>query len=367
MKFSPKYIPLAVFVFLMLALFIMRGTNSNDDVTNKENSVGSQKQLTTLTSKKRKEKTNKESTTDQDSADPHFDPEMKKLMDQLGVRIPSRDELEKYITKSNNNTEALVAAGIILNDSSYFVRALENNPNDAHALFCLAVNDSTDELMKIDLAKKLLKEQPENAIASFLLASLQAESGNVDESIKTLLGSFDQTEYNDFYHQASLTVEDALRETGSNETGSTLYSLWNAPLPILSKIQKVTKTAMGLVPESNPDKAQELRSLAASIGAKTANEGNSIIHELVGISAQMMSLKGMEDDAISPFENLSVKEARKSLEKRKNSIRNLTIFMPNDFLTMDNALIESYTNRIRIIGEYEASRWLMERTKKKNP
>ena len=358
---------MAAFVFLMLALFIMRGANSNDNENKKENSIASQKKLTTLTSKKRKEKANKESTTDQDSADPHFDLGMKKRMDQLGVRVPSRDELEKYITKSDNNAEALVAAGIILNDSSYFVRTLENNPNDAHALFCLAVNDSTDESMKIDLAKKLLKEQPDNAIASYLLASLQAESGNVDESIDTLLGSFDQKGYDDFYNQTSLKVEDALRGTGSSKSGSALYSLWNVPVPILSKINESAKTVMALVPKSDPERAQELRSLVASIGAKVCNEDTSIINELVGLSAQIKSLEGMEEDAISHFENLSVEEARKSLEQRKSSIRNLTLFGPQDFITMDPALIESYMNRVRTVGEYEATKWLMKRTKKENP
>ncbi len=348
---------------MMLALLMIRGTDPNNNEATKENSIEPQKYLTSLTSKKRKEK----ATPDQESNDPYFDPEMKKLMDQLDVRVPSRDELENYITKSNNNAEAMIAAGIILNDSSYFIRALENSPNDAHALYCLALNESTDKSMKIDLAKKLLKEQPDNAIASYLLASLQAESGNVDESINTLLGSFDQKGYDDFYNQTSLKVEDALRGTGSSKTGSALYSLWNVPVPILSKINKVAKTAMEIVPESNPDRAQELRSLAASIGAKIANEGSSIINELVGLSVQIKSLKGMEDDDISPFENLSVKEARKSLEQRKNSIRNLTLFEPNDFITMDPALIESYMNRVRTVGEYEATKWLMKRTKKENP
>ena len=71
--------------------------------------------------------------------------------------------------------------------------------------------------------------------------------------------------------------------------------------------------------------------------------------------------------SISPFENLSVEEARISLEQRKNSIRDLTLFGPQDFITMDPALIESYMNRVRTVGEYEATKWLMERTKKENP
>ena len=346
----------------MLCLFVMRGTNSNKTETNKGNSITSQKSLFSLTSKKRPKKKNKESTPDQDSIDPYFDPEIKKLMDQLGVRVPSRDELENYITKNDNDVEAIIAAGIILNDSSYYIRALENNPNDAHALYLLALNDSTEGSIKIDLAKKLLKEQPNNVIGSYLLASLQAESGDTDESIKTLLGSFNQKGYEDFYNQTSLKVEDALRGTGSSKTGSTLYSLWNVPIPILSKINKTAKTVMTFVPESNPERAHELRSLTASIGTEIVNEGNLIIHELVGISAQMMSLKGMEDNDPSPFESLSVKEARESLEERKGLIRNLNILNPKDFITMDATLIESYMNRVRTVGEYEATRWLNQRS-----
>ena len=127
----------------------------------------------------------------------------------------------------------------------------------------------TYQLTKIDLAKKLLKEQPDNAIASYLLASLQAESGNIDESINTLLDTFDQLGYDDFYNQTSLKVEDALRGTGSSKSGSALYSLWNVPVPILSKINESAKTVMALVPKSDPERAQELRSLIASIGAKS--------------------------------------------------------------------------------------------------
>ena len=341
---------------MALAFLMIRGTEHS-----KNNSIGPEKFSPSLASKKRKEKTQKNSIPSQNSNDPYHDSEIQELMEQLGVRVPSRNELENYITKSANNAESLVATGIILNDSSYFIRALENNPNDAHALFCLALNESTDSAAKIDLARKLLKEQPDNAIASYLLASLQAESGNIDESIDTLLGSFEQKGYDDFYNQTSLKVEDALRGTGSSKSGSTLYSLWNVPVPILAKINKIAKTVMELVPQSDLKRAQELRSLVASIGANVSNENTSIINELVGLAAQIKSLEGMENDSVSHFENLSVQEARNSLEQRKTSIRNLTLFGPNDLISMDPALIESYMNRVRAVGEYEATRWLMER------
>ena len=341
---------------MVLAFLMIRGTEPS-----KNNSIGPKKNSPSLASKKRKEKTQKNSIPSKNSNDPYHDSEIQELMEQLGVRVPSRNELENYITKSANNAESLVATGIILNDSSYFIRALENNPNDAHALFCLALNESTDSAAKIDLARKLLKEQPDNAIASYLLASLQAESGNIDESIDTLLGSFEQKGYDDFYNQTSLKVEDALRGTGSSKSGSTLYSLWNVPVPILAKINKIAKTVMELVPQSDLKRAQELRSLVASIGANVSNENTSIINELVGLAAQIKSLEGMENDSVSHFENLSVQEAHNSLEKRKTSIRNLTLFGPNDLITMDPALIESYMNRVRAIGEYEATRWLMKR------
>ena len=82
----------------MLVLLMIRGTDPNNNEATKENSIGPQKYLISLTPKKRKEK----ATPDQENNDPYFDPEMKKLMDQLDVRVPSRDELENYITKSNN-------------------------------------------------------------------------------------------------------------------------------------------------------------------------------------------------------------------------------------------------------------------------
>ena len=162
-------------------------------------------------------------------------------------------------------------------------------------------------------------------------------------------------------------MEDALRGTGSSESGSTLYSLWNVPVPILAKINGIAKTVMELVPQSDPQRAQELRSLVASIGANVSNENTSIINELVGLAAQIKSLEGKDNDSVSHIENLSVQEARNSLEQRKSSIRNLTLFGPNDLISMDSALIESYMNRIRAVGEYEATRWLNQRTKRPLP
>ena len=362
LKFTPKYVFFSLLVVVMLTFLMIRGTEPS-----KDNSIGPEKFSPSLGLKKRKESTQKKTHPDQNSSDSYHDSEIQELMDQLGVRVPSHDQLENYIEKSGNNVEALIAAGVILNDSSYFIRALENNPNDAHALFCLALNESTESAAKINLAKKLLKDQPDNATASYLLASLQAESGNIDESIDTLLGSFEQKGYDDFYNQTSLKVEDALRGTGSSESGSTLYSLWNVPVPILAKINGIAKTVMELVPQSDPQRAQELRSLVASIGANVSNENTSIINELVGLAAQIKSLEGMDNDSVSHFENLSVQEARNSLEQRKSSIRNLTLFGPNDLISMDSALIESYMNRIRAVGEYEATRWLNQRTKRPLP
>ena len=92
----------------MLTFLMIRGTEPS-----KDNSIGPEKFSPSLGLKKRKESTQKKTHPDQNSSDSYHDSEIQELMDQLGVRVPSHDQLENYIEKSGNNVEAIIASGVI--------------------------------------------------------------------------------------------------------------------------------------------------------------------------------------------------------------------------------------------------------------
>ena len=112
--------------------------------------------------------------------------EATQLFEKFDLKIPSRDEFENLIL-SDEKIETMIAAGIILKDSSFFHAALELNPNNPHVFFLLAQENSISLEKKLAFARNLLELQPDNLVASYLLSSIQIELEEFNTSVKTLL------------------------------------------------------------------------------------------------------------------------------------------------------------------------------------
>ena len=283
--------------------------------------------------------------------------EATQLFERFDLEIPSRDEFETLIL-NDAKIETMIAAGIILKDSSFFHAALELNPNNPHVFFLLAQENSISLEKKLAFARNLLELQPDNLVASYLLSSIQIELEEFDASIKTLLETDKQNLFNDFFEETATIVKNCLLEFDNSEAGASLYSIFNMPVPMAVKYTQISKFLSENQAQLE-EQAIQTRKIIAEIGSNLVNQRGLIINELVGISIQKMAMDNMDNEDPSPFEEMNVIQARNNLELQKIEIRESAAIDIFGISNLKHQTIIEWCNMILEKGEVEANRWIL--------
>ncbi len=283
------------------------------------------------------------------------------LLGQFGFTTPTRDQLENHITVEGS-INSLIATGLILQDPSFYYHALNIEPNNPHLLLLLGSHENTPPLQKLEFAKKLIQEQPENLVGSYLLASIQFNLNQTNEAIKTLLKTDNQNEFNDFLTNRSLIINETLLQLGNSEIGSALYSTFFTHSPMTYRYNEISKFLINELNKQQQNENLELRKLVAELGTNLVSKRNLLINDLVGLAIQKKSMTGMKEEDLSPFIGLSVKEAHENLIEQKKQIKNLVIPDFEKMRGFSNDTLIEWIEKIKDVGEFEATLWLNKKT-----
>ena len=279
------------------------------------------------------------------------------LLEAFGFVNPTRDQLENHIL-IEGSINSLIATGIILQDSSFFYRALNIEPNNPHLLLLLGSHKNIAPLQKLEFAEKLIQEQPENLVGSYLLASIQINLDQTNEAIATLLNTHNQNNFNDFLMDSSLAINETLLLLGNSEIGSALYSTFFIPSPMTYKYNEISNFLVNEFNETQRKETLELRKITAELGTNMVSQKNFLINDLVGLAIQRKSMVGMEKNSNSPFIGLSVNEAHENLIEQKSQIKNLVAPDLEQMRRFNDETLVKWVKKIREVGEYQATVWL---------
>ncbi len=102
---------------------------------------------------------------------------LEELLAITGISLPTRAELNTYLTEKGYLAEGYLAAGMILQDANLMRKAIIREPSNPHILFALASRDDFPDDDRIHWARQLQEAQPDNSLASYLLAALTWKKG----------------------------------------------------------------------------------------------------------------------------------------------------------------------------------------------
>ena len=286
------------------------------------------------------------------------------------------ETITSYLLDQNRSIESLLAASVTSNDIQYLQEALEREPKNPLLLFhALTFNDRPiDERLR--WSKALLEQQPTNAFAATIHAANLFKDGNQKEALALLLESSNLTSWDDFVGPTVSATRGLHEHSGRSPVLAKFISAFE--IPMANQVQ-----LLGLIEEMNPyvqanssADSEAFRNSTTQLGQRMVERGQTgpAINTLIGLSLQQNALEGQPDEAASPFENLTVAEAKAHLEQQKVSFRELInednpiqTFLdsalsgqtPTEFppgLTSD--LLEGYIDRTHFAGEVNATEWL---------
>ena len=284
--------------------------------------------------------------------------------------------IASYLLDQNRSIESLLAASITSYDIKYLLEALDREPKNPLLLYhALMFNDrSSDERLR--WSETLLEQQPTNALAAAIHTANLFEDGNQKEALALLLETSNLTSWDDFAGPTVSATRGLHEHAGRSPVLAKFISAYELPMENQGQLLGFLEEMKPYVQANSPADSEAFRNSTTQLGQRMIARGQTgpSINTLLGLAIQQDALEGLPDDAASPFENLTVAEAKAHLEQQQESFRELlnednpiqtlldsalsgqtlTEFPPG--LTPD--LLEGYIDRTTLAGEVNATQWL---------
>ncbi|MDP4624430.1 MAG: hypothetical protein NWT08_04740 [Akkermansiaceae bacterium] len=291
------------------------------------------------------------------------------LVAELSREITASD-LEKWLAECSYDVrslaEAQAIAGLLTNNPDLVLQAIEADPENPHLLYIGATLSSINAKERLALSERFFQQDTGNALAGYIYASQLFETGDIKKGIEIMKGSQDQPKIDAYAKQTQLLMDDAFIAAGDSPSMAKIRSVLNSTtMPYFSDLQSLAGSINDLGDSLTPEEAADLRSLSASMGSRLSDQGKSstYINHLVGLSLEKKALAGLPDSSPSPYEGLTVGEARQSIANEREELFQVINQTPMEaIISGDPELVDRYFDRVRLVGEQEASMWWLEVT-----
>ena len=279
-------------------------------------------------------------------------------------------ELENWLAGLKGDTrtiaEAYATVGLLNNDPDLIRKALEMDPDNPLLLYIGTARDAFSNEERLSLAERFHKQDPENALAAYLYAAHLLNSGYAEKGLEILGSSAEGHRMEDFNGRMGIMFEEAFVGAGMSRDGAKLLSIANLSLPYVSDLFSMAGSLNDLAKTSSPEEAARINALSAAMGKRLGGQAGSgtLINHLAGLTLEEKTLAGLPDDAPSPYEGLTVAEARESIAIERGNLKQVIQNMPavETLLPGNPELTNGYVERFRTLGEAEALKWLLEQT-----
>lgn len=279
-------------------------------------------------------------------------------------------DLEKWLAGLKGDTrtiaEAYATVGLLNSDPDLLRKALEMDPDNPLILFhCAARGDFSDE-ERLVLAGRFLKQDPDNAMAAYLYSARLLGAGDSEKALEILRSATERHLMDDFNDKMGVMFEEALFGAGMSRDRAKLLSISNLSLPYITDFFNLSDSLNKMVKSLPPEEASEIGALTAAMGKRLGGQAESVtlINQIVGLKLEEKTLLGLPDDAPSPYQGLTVAEARESIANERENIKELMKHLPDleTILPGNPELSNGYVDRFRTLGEVEALKWLRQQT-----
>lgn len=290
--------------------------------------------------------------------------------EESGSSEISAAELENWLAGLKGDTrtiaEAYATVGLLNDDSDLIRKALEMDPENPLLLYIGAARGDFSNEERLSLAERFHKQDPENAIAAYLYSAQLLKSGDREKGLEILRDANERRMMDDFNGGMSVMIEDAYAGAGMSRDDAKLQSITNLSLPYISDFISLAASLNDSAKASTPAEAAKINALTAAMGKRIGGQAASgtLINQLLGLKIEEKTLLGLPDDAPSPYQGLTVAEARESIAIEREDIKRSTSPYPElETLLPGNAVLTNgFVERFRALGEVEAVRWLREQT-----
>jgi len=262
---------------------------------------------------------------------------------------------------SRSLAEAQAITGLLTNNPDLIRQAIEADPENPHLLYIGATLSSFTRQERLALSERFFMQDTRNGLAAYIYAAQLFEAGDTKTGIEILRSSPDRPRIDAFATQTQLLMDDAYIAAGYSPSAAKIQSAISLALPYFSDLQSLAASINDLGDSLPSDEAADLRSLSAAMGMRLTDHVSSgtLTNHLIGLSLEEKTLAGLPSNSPSPYEGLTVGQARQAITNEREELRQLIKQAPGleVIMSSDPELVDRYIDRFRLMGEQEATRW----------
>lgn len=294
---------------------------------------------------------------------PAPDAKAAQLYAQFHVPKLSIEQAEKFLAENQRSAGSLVAAFRTSGDSRFLAEAMRKFPNDPQVIFeALFAGDLPPEERR-KWADAFKQAAPDNPLANYLSAQAFFEAGQTDLAVGELEAAAGKAKFNDLTLERMQSNEEAYRANGFSEAESRSVAMFQLPLPLLNEMKSLAENMVKLSKSyrqaGDGASADAAVAAAVNLGEQFRNSGNALlVHQMLGIGIEQSALGTLDPNALfgpsgkTPADLLNdLKADRAALSALvRETVPFQDRMTPQDWI--------SYIDRMKLLGEPNAMRWL---------
>ncbi|MEM8955739.1 MAG: hypothetical protein AAGD22_16415 [Verrucomicrobiota bacterium] len=280
---------------------------------------------------------------------------------------PTREEIETFLDTRDRSPQALLTAYSVTQDSAYLDKALEADPDNPQLHLAAAMRDFLNNEADSPWIHRLLESDPDNPLPSWLAANSLLEHGDLEGALAELHSATNKSKFNDYFIHRAQDAEEFFVQRGDPPAIAKAQGLFDAHMPHIQSLGNLRKQLDNqidqLLAAGQTDQAQELALLGIEMGNRLSQgDGNkTLLAELVGLTYEKQFLEAFDPDQSYPQFSQPIPEMLEDIERQSKEIQALAKEAPDILMTLPVSEAAAYFDRMKLFGEKEAHRWLIER------
>jgi hypothetical protein len=302
--------------------------------------------------------------------------ETKPGQDTTGRPNIPRAKVEAWLAKHNRDAMSLLAAFRATEDTNYLNEAAVNFPNDPRVEWTILARNAFPEDRRkwLDLLKS---SAPSNSVANYLSAQDDFRNGKPQEATDELLAASGKPQLGGFSLESLVNGEELNQFNGSApaEAGQLAFSqavtdaietdatYKNLEISIQDLVKE--KLAAGDL-NSVQNLAQMGLALADQI--RSGDSGKLLVNLLVGNAIEAAALSQLDQNNSYDFlDRQTPAQILQQLKEQKASLREQAQYFDTIYPILAPEEMIGYIERIKIYGQVEARRWVIQQHPSTNP
>jgi hypothetical protein len=281
----------------------------------------------------------------------------------------SREQVEAWLAKHNRNAMSLLAAFRAQGDTNYLNEAATNFPNDPHVELAVLAHDEfpADRRKWLDLFKA---SSPSNSLANYLSAQDYFKNGKNDEAVQELLAASGKPQFDSFQTESRLDEEDLYLASGKSPFEASTGSSTSMAGDVIPELQTYRQLAIGIgdlqkqyLSSGDANSAANLAQMGMNLGNQinSGDSGKYLVNQLVGMAIEANSLSQLDQNTSYDFlDGQTPAQVLQQLKDQKLTTRQLVQQFSAAYPQMSPDELVNYSERIKIYGETEAAKWVIQ-------